>query len=1460
MKRAGKIINFILVLAMVFLLIGINFATATENNGGNQSENQGESQEQPITGLEHSVEKYYLISNSEEEAVEGKTVEGTENTDTVLLQERVEVYRNESIPKIENENLSVILPDLQKQKPTSVVVLVNGVKLGEDSYSYDAQIGTLRITLDEESELSNIGNSTDVYQIVSRYSGIEFEANTNVELNTTVSTKCENVEEVTLQKQDNVEISQVGSSLSLNGQISKEMYKGYLYQGNQRDTDYVERYQVSASSPEEVSEISISLDSENYVQESEDARNVYNVNGNTYYKGMYVSKDNMLNILGQDGSITISDLDGNVLYTINKDTEADDNGNIIINYPNNNLNRILVKTTKPVQEGNLEIYNIKSMKPDTGYTKEELETFNKFEETIKANEVSTVLTMDLLDTTPKADLQFSKEELSTMQENQEMDVRVVLNGTDASMELYNNPLLQITFPDEVEQISLQSDMSLLYEQELQIANSWVDGKTVYIELQGQQTSYKEDAIQGAEVDFKVNLTLNKRATNSDKEIKLNVTNQGNGKTAEVSKPIKIVSPRDMITINSINEVGIETFGQEENSQVTLNRNNDKKEIQVSSEIINNKENAQDIRILGNMPTNNSANNLNATVVSPVTVEGAEAKVYYTANENADDSLENSENGWTENFESVNGPKKYLLVVNAMNVSDTIKTSYTVQIPENLQYEQQATEGYTVMFTSAESAANNVKATNVTLTTGQGPKVEGNLTASVGNDNISSGDTVKVGEVIYYNLELKNTGSEAASNVTVNVPVPEGMKLVEEKPAIAEGEDNYNPSDNVGYVYGDGFYNELDNNSYSTTIETIGAGETANVKFLLRADAQNSNVSIMPQVSCNGDNIQANGLNINVEDNAFQVYIKSIDDPSVVHQEGATIAYVVGVKNITDTTQNNVTINIDKPENMELYSADSAEQVYDSEPIVIDTIGADEEVLVKYMYQITTVNQEEEEISVSANVTDSEGNKTRSNIYDTTVYGIALDINLTANNENGYVKTDDTINYKLTIKNIGNVDIEGINIQDEISNELTILSVTQDGEEIEAVNNKIASTGRLPVGGSIEMDINTVVNYSDTRTEDVDIVNQAEILANNTIYTSNEVRHTVEASRTDLPNTDDPNNPNNPGGTDENGYSIRGTAWLDENSDGAMQDTEEKIQNVNVMLLNVETNEFVTDADGNTVTATTDNSGEYILHNLNPGKYMVVFEYDLNRYSLTTYQKAGVSDSENSDVISRQLTIDGQQGTYAVTDTIEIANRSVANISIGLIRAQEFDLQLNKYITQVVVQSPSGTKVNSFDNTSLARVELEAKQMNSTSVVIEYAIEVTNVGEVDAYARDIVDKLPEGFEFSSELNKDWYLMGNEAHNTSIANDVIRPNESRTLTLVLTKDMTNDTSGTYTNTAQIADSYNDSGVQDLNNSNNSSQAQVILGIRTGSIILNIALVVICIVTVGVGIYFIKKKVLN
>ena len=55
---------------------------------------------------------------------------------------------------------------------------------------------------------------------------------------------------------------------------------------------------------------------------------------------------------------------------------------------------------------------------------------------------------------------------------------------------------------------------------------------------------------------------------------------------------------------------------------------------------------------------------------------------------------------------------------------------------------------------------------------------------------------------------------------------------------------------MGYIYGNGFYNEINSDTYKSTIEKMEPGETANVEFLLRADAQNANVSITPEVNYN----------------------------------------------------------------------------------------------------------------------------------------------------------------------------------------------------------------------------------------------------------------------------------------------------------------------------------------------------------------------------------------------------------------------------------------------------------------------------------------------------------------------------------------------------------------------------------------------------------------------------------
>ena len=56
-----------------------------------------------------------------------------------------------------------------------------------------------------------------------------------------------------------------------------------------------------------------------------------------------------------------------------------------------------------------------------------------------------------------------------------------------------------------------------------------------------------------------------------------------------------------------------------------------------------------------------------------------------------------------------------------------------------------------------------------------------------------------------------------------------------------------------------------------------------------------------------------------------------------------------------------------------------------------------------------------------------------------------------------------------------------------------------------------------------------------------------------------------------------------------------------------------------------------------------------------------------------------------------------------------------------------------------------------------------------------------------------------------MNKDWYEQGGKLYNSSLANEKIAPGETKTLTLVLTKQMTENNTGTVNNLAEIAESY-------------------------------------------------------
>lgn len=331
--------------------------------------------------------------------------------------------------------------------------------------------------------------------------------------------------------------------------------------------------------------------------------------------------------------------------------------------------------------------------------------------------------------------------------------------------------------------------------------------------------------------------------------------------------------------------------------------------------------------------------------------------------------------------------------------------------------------------------------------------------------------------------------------------------------------------------------------------------------------------------------------------------------------------------------------------------------------------------------------------------------------------------------------------------------------------------------------------------------------------------------------------------------------------DERTYKISGLAWLDLNDDGMIDETENLLKGITVKIKDVSKNEYLKDENNQVLSVTTDEKGKYEFANLEQGRYSIEFEYNKNKYRLTK--------TSNKDSVANLITQDGV--TVIATDTLVIADKDIQNINIGLNLNPEFDLQLDKYISKVTVQNSDGTKIYDYNENKekLAKIEINAKKLNGSTVIVEYTIAVTNNGDVSGYAKNIVDYLSPDLKFSSEMNTTWYQgADNNLYCTYLENQEIKPGETKAVKLILTKTMTNENTGLVNNSAEIYQAYNEYALDDINSlpnnkvekENDYSSADIIISVATGGTILYIGIIIISMLTIGAGIYLINEKVIN
>lgn len=205
--------------------------------------------------------------------------------------------------------------------------------------------------------------------------------------------------------------------------------------------------------------------------------------------------------------------------------------------------------------------------------------------------------------------------------------------------------------------------------------------------------------------------------------------------------------------------------------------------------------------------------------------------------------------------------------------------------------------------------------------------------------------------------------------------------------------------------------------------------------------------------------------------------------------------------------------------------------------------------------------------------------------------------------------------------------------------------------------------------------------------------------------------------------------------------------------------------------------------------------------------------------------------------------------------------------------QKFDLKLDTYITKITRTTPTaGTNIFHYNNSKIQKIEILKKNVNKSSIIVEYKIVVTNEGTIPGYAKKIVDYLPKNAKFVSEMNRDWYISNQDknVYNISLANTLINPGESREISLILSYNITDkDIGNTISNKAEIYESYNEKGLKDIDSiegnqvekEDDMSNADIILAVVTGnSVVIYTVIIFVVIVLIAFGVFEIKRKVLN
>ena len=1316
----------------------------------------------------------------------------------------------------------------------------------------------------------------------------------------------------------------LGEIVEFKTETTEHLNKGYLYNNknaideNKKETEYKAKYTASISYADVIDSIELKLEEDQFV--TKDGSQKFIAEKNANYKTLKISEKEFTKIFGETGELKLINAEGENFATINK-SNVDDNGYITMDFTTS-VNTMTIISSKPVEEGNITFEIIKVLTKDNEYSEEEIREFASIESTftgiaksgdieiVNVNKLNSII---LNEPTQKVNISINNDRLSTITKNENIEIKVTLENDSVDDIMYVNPFIRVDFPANIEKIDLKKT-EIFFDNELKIKDSWITDnengtKSLYADIEGTQTKFNNPAVQGATVVFTTDITLNKLTPTTNTEISVIAINGNEESTNATNKiEIKYIAPTGVVATNTMtgyngNEI-LEAINGEA-KDVLVPTSAEQKELTFTMNVINNYENTlSNVVVLGRtafegnkdvLTSQSLGSNITLPMTSEITVSGideANVLIYYSENGDATSDIENSSNGWKTTVDDYSKVKSYMIILNnyTMNTGTIITFTYKAMLPANLDYEQFAYENYAVYFNNNKpqgTIEDKVSATKIGIKTGSIAKLEAELVSKAGD-----GAKVPSGSKLEYDLIIDNKGSVDAEDVVIEIELPNGI--------------TYNPEENDDYEikYSNSGIIDVTQGDYNITLEIrlgiIKANESITKRLTFETNITSESERTI-QIKAKIKYANYRDVETNTVSNILTPKFFNIETPiksTLILKEGDIYTYRLtlkssekpGLEGDDESIRKNSIVTIILPE--ELKYENFKLTIFNTETLEYDDItssaeiSANANIITVNVGDLDGLNGKKLEINTKIGTMDdniyqkdftikatiqADGTPIESidDVTDTINKAKILAIQTSNVPEGATISSAENYTYTFTLENLSDIRLANIKLVDYLSNGAQLKSlevIYSDG----TISNTVIMNGdgtfqtKINLEGKEKATINVNVEAKSLNT-DTKITNKAKI-SHELIeeFETNEITHTIKKFEDSDINID----PGTGGDSNKKTKKIIGTIWIDENKDGIKDAKEQRVEGVEVILLDNSNGNIALDSNGEECIVRTGKDGAYMFNNIKPGKYTAIFFYDSSNYSATTYRKEGVSDSENSDAIDKTVIYGEKAQVAAVTEEIIVADENRYNIDLGIVEDPKFDLKLEKTVKSITVNDTKKTTEHVYNN-KLAKIDFEAKYVASSSMVIEYKFTITNEGGIEGYVKKLADYLPPELKFNSELNKDWYE-GKDGviYNNSLANTLIKPGESKEVTLILTKNMNSEDFGLISNSAEIYEASNDYGILDIDSipgnksasEDDYSTADVLTSIKTGEIIIYTTLILTIITIVGVGTYIIKKKVLK